>query len=166
LKIGDVCVRDPATCAPGDDLVHAAGLMRDRGCGALPVVDAWGKVVAMVTDRDVCLATAARDLPASRLRVGEVMSSQVHACREQDDVETALKVMSAYRVRRLPVCDDEDRLRGLISMDDIVRAAGEDDAARILRTMAEICRPEEEDEPFSVTERAGSVQRDPEGGEG
>ena len=165
MRIGDVCSREPATCGPGDDLVHAARLMRDRSCGTLPVVDAWGKVIAMVTDRDLCLATAPKDLPASRLRVGEMMSSQVHACREQDDVETALKVMAAYRVRRLPVCDDEDRLRGLISIDDIVRAAGEAYAVRILRAMAEICRYEEE-LPLGVTARSGPAQDgDPPGGE-
>ena len=65
MKIENVMTRQVRTCAPGDNLNTAANVMWENDCGSVPVVDATGRAVGMLTDRDVCMAAffhGARDL--------------------------------------------------------------------------------------------------------
>ena len=142
MKISDICTSPAQACRPDMDLAAAARLMKTLGIGAMPVVDGQRHVIAMITDRDICLAAGTRDLRPSELRVGEVMSPGIHSCRPQDDVEVALRVMSTYHVRRLPVADDQDAVLGVLSIDDIARTADASIEPLLLRTFAEICRHE------------------------
>ncbi len=142
MKIADACTSPVHACEAGTDVGRVARTMKEHGIGAMPVVDRDRRVIAMITDRDICLATAARDLRPSEMRVGEAMSGEIHACRPQDGLEVALRVMGTYHVRRLPVTDDEDVLQGVLSIDDIARAADESLQPLLLRTFAEICRYE------------------------
>jgi CBS domain-containing protein len=123
MKVRDIMTPDPRTCSPGMNLAAAAALMLDGDCGILPVLDA-GKLVGVVTDRDLFIALATRDRRASRLTVGEVVQSPVHTCGPDDDVHAALATMKAHRVRRLPVEGFGGTVLGLISMNDILLAAG------------------------------------------
>ena len=103
------------------------GLLWCAGCGALPVVDANGKVVGMITDRDVCIALGTRGQRAADLVVAQVMSGQVFACRPTDDIHAALKTMRTQKVRRLPVINHEGKLEGLVTISDMILQAFHDD---------------------------------------
>jgi CBS domain-containing protein len=94
--------------------------MQEAKCGVLPIVDAEGKLTGIVTDRDLCLATAVRRRSATQVAVNEAMTRRVATCGPGDDLRTALHVMGAAGVRRLPVVDPEGHLRGLLSIDDVV----------------------------------------------
>jgi signal-transduction protein with cAMP-binding, CBS, and nucleotidyltransferase domain len=74
----------------------------------------------MITDRDLCMAVATKDLLASEILVGEVMTGVVYVCHPNDDVKTALRTMRNEKIMRLPVVNDEGRLQGVISMKDIM----------------------------------------------
>jgi CBS domain-containing protein len=123
MKLKEVMVRDIATCAPHTNLAEAAWKMWEKDCGALPVV-LESKVVGMITDRDVAMAVATNDRSARGITVGEIIAPEVHACHVDDEVETALEIMATARVRRLPVVDDDDTLRGVISMNDLLLMTG------------------------------------------
>src|SRR5688572_6564372 len=135
LKIADVMTSDVATCGEDTPLSAVGAIFREAGCGVLPVVDADRRVIGMLTDRDVCLVLTERDARPSELKAGEAMSGDVHACRPQDGLERALKVMGTYHVHRLPVCDDDDRLLGILSIDDVLMAASGDGGAEALETL-------------------------------
>jgi CBS domain-containing protein len=122
LRIADLMTGDVATCGEDTPLSAVGAIFREAGCGVLPVVDAGRRVIGMLTDRDVCVALAGKDARPSEATAADAMSRDVHAVRPQDDVERALKVMGAFHVHRVPVCDDEDRLLGILSMDDILVA--------------------------------------------
>ncbi len=128
-RIEDVMTGDVATCAEDTPLSAVGTLFREAACGVLPVVDADRRVVGMLTDRDVCLALTARDVRPSALTAREAMSRDVHGCRPQDDFERALQIMGTYHIHRLPVCDDEDRLLGILSIDDLLFGAMGEGAA-------------------------------------
>jgi CBS domain-containing protein len=98
------------------------GIMRDRDCGFLPVVDIHGIVVGVVTDRDVCLAEATKHRPLARVSVRETMSQPVFSCFADENLKTVLVTMGKHRVRRLPVLTKTGHLEGVLSIDDIVRA--------------------------------------------
>jgi CBS-domain-containing membrane protein len=74
----------------------------------------------VVTDRDLCIAVATKNRLASEIPVREVTTGKVHACRPDDDVKSALKTMRNEKVLRLPVVNDEGKLQGVISMNDIM----------------------------------------------
>lgn len=122
MKVQDIMTRQPKTASRATTLADAAQLLWSADCGVLPVVDA-GRLVGVVTDRDLFIALAARDKAASQLTVGEVAKDTVWTCRPDDDVHVALKTMASHKVRRLPVSAD-GKLIGVISINDIVLAAG------------------------------------------
>lgn len=135
---------DVKSCSPDTDLATAAKIMWDGDCGAVPVINEERKVVGMVTDRDICIASATRAAKPSDIAVRDVMSTNVEACRAADDVRAALKMMKERRVRRLPVLDGDGRLAGIISMNDLVmradcRAGAEVPGEAFLDTMKAIC---------------------------
>jgi CBS domain-containing protein len=116
--------------------------MLDADCGILPVVDDEGKLVGVVTDRDMYIALATRDKPASHITVGEVAQTQVFTCEPDDDVQTALATMKQHRVRRLPVEGFGGTVAGIVSMNDIVLAAGPRKPVRqdeVVETFQAIC---------------------------
>ena len=67
VRVRDVMSRDPATCRSSDTASEAARIMWDRDCGAVPVTDAEGRAIGMVTDRDLCMAAYLRGVRLEEL---------------------------------------------------------------------------------------------------
>jgi CBS domain-containing protein len=99
-------------------------------CGILPVVDDVGKLVGIVTDRDMYIALATRNKLASQLTVGEVARKDVFTCGPDDDVHAVLATMKRHHIRRLPVEGFGRTVAGIVSMNDILLAAGPRKAVR------------------------------------
>ena len=123
MNVNEVMTSEPRTCAPGTSAAEAAGIMLDADCGILPVVEN-GKLIGVVTDRDLYIALATRNVRASDIAMGDVAQRSVLTCRPEDDVDRALNLMKEHQVRRLPVQDFDGRLIGIVSMNDIVLASG------------------------------------------
>ena len=141
MKVKDIMTPGPLTCAPGTNLATAASLMLDGDCGILPVVED-GKLLGVVTDRDICIALATRNRLASDLTAGEVQQAPVHTCGPDDDVHSALSTMKQYRVRRLPVEGFGGTVSGIISLNDILLATGAKKPVRdaeIVEALQAIC---------------------------
>ena len=130
MKIRDIMVKSPKFCEPGCNCAAAIELLWSTGCGALPVVNAEKKVVGIVTDRDICIALGTRNRRPAELKVGEVMTSDVAACRADDDIHDALNTMRLRKVRRLPVVDAAGRLEGILCATDVLLYARHDDGSR------------------------------------
>ena len=140
MKVRDIMAAQPKTASRDTTLAAAAHLLWGADCGILPVVDG-GKLVGVVTDRDMYIALATRDKPASHLTIGDVATGKVWACGPDDDVHVALDTMASQRVRRLPVSQD-GALVGIVSMNDLVLAAGADKPVRndeVVATLKAIC---------------------------
>jgi CBS domain-containing protein len=123
MTVKDIANFDVKVCSPDTDLASAAKIMWDCDCGVVPIVNEKRRVIGMVTDRDICIAAATRAAKASDIRVRDVMSEAVASCRADDDVHTALSVMKQRRVRRLPVLDAQERLVGILSVNDLATRA-------------------------------------------
>ena len=123
MRIQDVMNKTVAFCHPDANLAAATALMWKHNCGQLPVVSEQGKVTAVITDRDICIAFGTRNQRACELRVCDVIYRKVVLCHVEDDLRSALKIMAAERVRRLPVVDDEGALVGILSLDDVALQA-------------------------------------------
>ena len=121
MKVEDLMTRNVVSCGPGDPLRRAAQIMWDRDCGCVPVVDAYGCVVGIVTDRDACMAAYTTGRRLEDINVAEAMSRNVHLSRPGEALEAAERRMREVQVRRLPVVDAGQRLVGLLSLIDIAR---------------------------------------------
>lgn len=139
MKVRDIMTKDVKTCRPDTSLADAVKFMWERDCGVLPVVKADGRVFGMITDRDICVAMATRGQTADRIVVSDVIAERACSCRPDDDAVTALHTMKLERVRRLPVIDAEGRLKGILSLNDVVMHGGAAMSSEIMSTMAGIC---------------------------
>ena len=126
MKVRDIMTEPPLTCVPETSLAVAATLMAEANYGTLPVIDLHGRLVGIITDRDVCLAVARTNRNALNVSVHEVMTPKVFSALVDDDVYSALAVMKEARVRRLPVHDESGRLKGMLSVEDVVVRGLED----------------------------------------
>jgi CBS domain-containing protein len=123
MKVKHLMTTAVRTCTPDATVAEAAQLMWDGDCGILPVTDD-GELVGVVTDRDMYIALATQNERASRLMVGAVATRGVATCAPEDDVQAALTTMRESRVRRLPVVGFGGTVLGILSMNDILLAAG------------------------------------------
>lgn len=112
---------EPVTCKADDSLKMAAGLMWDYDCGALPVVDEDHRLVGIITDRDICMATYSQGAPPHAVPVARAMAREVVACYAEDTPLRVEQIMCEHQVRRLPVVDPNGRVVGLVSINDLVR---------------------------------------------
>jgi CBS domain-containing protein len=125
MKVKDVMTPDAKAIWITESLADAAKEMWENDCGVLPIIKDGRKVVGMITDRDICMASAMRDQNPSRISVEEVMNATVYAAEPEEDVEQALQTMREHKIRRLPVLSLEGELQGIVSMNDIVLRAKE-----------------------------------------
>lgn len=145
MNVGEVMTRTVRTCLVTDSLNEAARVMWETDCGAVPVVDGSGKVVAMVTDRDICIAAYTRGRPLWRIPISTTVSNRLVSARPEDSLHRAEQLMRDAQVRRLPVIDDEGRPVGILSITDLARLTPEfagEVASHLIGTMVGICRQE------------------------
>lgn len=89
MKIAQPMTPAPLACRLESNLAEVAALMWEANCVSVPVVDASGCAVGVVTDRDICMASATRDLAPSQIRVSELRNRSTVCCRPEDEVKTA-----------------------------------------------------------------------------
>ena len=125
MKVKEVMSTNPKACTLTDNLSAAAGLMWEHDCGILPVVVEEGKVVGLITDRDICMAANMKARQLADIVVADVISGDIYACKPDEDIRSALKTMQEKKVRRLPVIAADGKLQGILSMNDVVLKAVE-----------------------------------------
>jgi CBS domain-containing protein len=135
MKLNDLFTRNVITAGPGEALAEIARRMQEYNVGTVVIVEEL-RPVGIITDRDLALALGARGL-SPQAPVREVMTRHVLAVPEDTGVLTATRFIQDRKVRRLPVVDREDRLVGLVSLDDLLRWL-----ARELSNLAEGIGPE------------------------
>lgn len=123
MRVRSIMRWHPQFCSLETNLAMVGKKMEQANCGFLPVVGEGGRVVGVVTDRDVCLALARLDRRPSTVEAREVMSKELCCCLEEGDIRDALRLMRDRLVRRLPVVDHRQQLLGVLSLDDVALAA-------------------------------------------
>ena len=119
MKVKEVMMGTPYYCQLDANLGSATELMWNANCGFLPVQNN-GKVIGVITDRDICIALGTRNHVAGDVLVRDVISSRLFSVGPDDEIHIALQTMKDGRVRRLPVVRKDGSLVGVVSMDDIL----------------------------------------------
>jgi CBS domain-containing protein len=135
MKVSDVMTTEVQLCAPDDTLKDAAEAMRALGVGLLPVADNE-RLLGMISDRDIAVRGVAMGRGPDT-RVGDVMSSEVLYCFEDQAIEEVAANMGDLQVRRLPVLNRQKRLVGIIALGDVARAAASGKAGEALNRISQ-----------------------------
>ena len=130
MNIRDLMTSDIKTVAPSDSVQQAASFMLSADTGSIPVCED-GKVVGMVTDRDIAVRGIAQGRGAD-CKVSDVMTSDVVCAKDTDDVLAIAQQMSDKQVRRMPVVDAMEQLVGMVSLGDLSRERQEQAASTAL----------------------------------
>ena len=145
MNANDLMSREPRAVRMGDRLDAVARILWEQDCGAVPVVDAGNVVVGMLTDRDLCMAAYTQGRPLNELPVASAMARSVRTCRPDEAVATVMATMQQHQVHRLPVVDARGVLLGIVSTNDLVRAAQSRPAAvdsgQVVKVLATIGAP-------------------------
>ena len=121
MKCHEVITENPIFCLPEDDAGQAARLMRREHIGSVPVVtdEVRRELIGVVSARDLALKVIGESRDASRTSVYEVMTSTVFACRDDDDIVSAVMAMEEHDIHRVPVVNYSGRLVGIVSREDV-----------------------------------------------
>lgn len=138
--IQEVMTRNVQTISTQDTVQRAAQLMDELNVGAIPVLDD-GRLVGMVTDRDITVRSVAVGQDPTATRVGDVMSTDVRTCTIDQRVEDVLAQMADVQIRRVPVIDANGQVIGIVSLGDVVTKA----PVEVEQTLDEISTPSEPD---------------------
>jgi CBS domain-containing protein len=151
LRCRDIMTRDVTVATRDTSLQEVAAMMREEDTGVIPVVDREdapaitgeanlaeapkinnrtrgnGKLVGLITDRDIVIRAVAEGKDAMTSRAEEVMTADIHSAHPNDRVIDAIRKMGDKQVRRIPVVGENGQLRGIISMADIALETEEDE---------------------------------------
>jgi CBS domain-containing protein len=123
MTVASVMTAPARSCGPNDSLHTAAEIMWEGDCGCVPVVDEQERLVGIVTDRDICMAAHIRGKPLREFTVDTIMATPVRTCHPEDGIDRAAALMTEHQLRRLPVVDPDGRVVGIVSLNDLARAA-------------------------------------------
>lgn len=112
--------REVVTTGPNATLLDIAALLRERGIGCVVITGADGKVVGIVSERDIVREIARAGAKVLKEPVASCMTKSVVSCREADTIDRLMAEMTAHRFRHMPVVE-RGRLCGLVSIGDVVR---------------------------------------------
>jgi len=154
MRIEELMTRDIKVCLATDTLNHAAELMWNHNCGFLPVVrdEATRALIGVITDRDIAMAAYTQGKTLWAIPVSVAMARGVKVCHPTDVVGTAEALMRLKQVHRLPVTDDDGRVIGVVSLNDIARCSqsegqGQDriSVTGVAETVSAVSRPRRQD---------------------
>ena len=123
MRVSEVMTRDVRVARADQTIREAANIMLDIDAGVLPVSEN-DQLVGMITDRDIAVRAIAQG-KGPLTSVGEVMTSDVKHCFENEDTDHVARNMADQQVRRLPVVNRDKRLVGILSLGDVAFTQGE-----------------------------------------
>jgi CBS domain-containing protein len=148
LRCRDIMTRDLAVATRDTTLREVAIMMKDEDTGVIPVVEYplsagnggatpenqrvnpqnhnYGRLMGLITDRDMVLRAVAEDKDCRTTRAEEIMTTDIYTVRPNDRVVDVIRKMGDKQVRRIPVAGENGQLRGMISLGDLARETEED----------------------------------------
>lgn len=149
MKVDDIMTRDVRSCSPDESLGSAAQIMWEMDCGAVPVVDSEQRVIGMITDRDICMASHLQGVILSDASVASAMARDIKCCGPHDSPATVQALMQQHKIRRVPVVDADRRLIGIVTLADLAYILGSSQTLggdgmtwnAVGHTLAAVCEP-------------------------
>ncbi|MDQ3169536.1 MAG: CBS domain-containing protein [Acidobacteriota bacterium] len=127
--------KNPTTCGEMAPVVDAAKLMEQEGVGSIPVCED-GRLVGIVTDRDIAMRVVAEGRDPQQTKIQDVMTRDPQTVSAEEPISRALEVMESRQVRRIPVIDGGGKLVGIIAQADIARLGNDDATGEVVEAIS------------------------------
>lgn len=121
MKASDLMTKTVFTCHPADTLEQAARTLWEQDVGCLVVVDDEEQPVAMITDRDICMAAYTRGVALANAKVEGAMSQHLVSASTETSSANLEALMASAQIRRVPVIGRDGKLAGIVTLGDIAR---------------------------------------------
>lgn len=139
MKVKDCMCQNVYCVKPETKIAEIAKLMSDNHIGCIPVCDTNNCICGILTDRDILLRTVACNKDINQTTASEIMSTNVCTCKEDDDMTYAENKMSSNQIRRLPVCDQNNHVIGILTLGDLAQNDTELGKQEVCTTISDIC---------------------------
>ena len=134
------CMCDNVFCLKPDTRVdEIAKLMSEKHIGCVPVCDTNNCICGIITDRDILLRSVACDKDTCNTTASQIMSTDVCTCKQDDEMTNAESKMSSKQIRRLPVCDENNHVIGILTVGDLAHNGNQLGSQEVCSTIENIC---------------------------
>jgi len=136
MKVKNAMHKGAEWIAPETPVAQIAKKMRELDVGSLPVGEN-DKLIGMVTDRDITCRGVANGRDVGSLTARDIMTKGIFYCRDNEELDDALRIMESRKIRRLPVIDEKKRMVGMLSLGDISHAASHELSGELMAAVSD-----------------------------
>jgi CBS domain-containing protein len=136
MKVHELMSDNVSCCDSDTPLREVASMMVDCDCGEIPVVDAGGRVIGVVTDRDITCRAVAQGLNPLEMTADDCMTSPAVTVQPHASVDECCEALEATQIRRVPVVDEAGRCIGIVSLADIAREGSRRATAEVVQKVS------------------------------
>jgi CBS domain-containing protein len=134
--IREVMTSNPSTIEADGFVVEVAKIMKAEDAGVVPVTEN-GRLIGMVTDRDIAIRVVAEGKDPQSTSIREVASTDLVTIDPEQDLDEALRLMAQHKVRRLPVVEEDGRLVGVIAQADVAREGDDTKTGQVVQEISQ-----------------------------
>ena len=139
MKVKDCMCNEVCSVKTNATVSEVAKLMSENHIGSIPICDDNNCLCGIITDRDILLRTVACNKDANTTPISEVMTCNVCSCMENDEISNAETKMSQKQIRRLPVCDSNNHIVGILTIGDLCQNQQKIGEQQVSKTLENIC---------------------------
>ena len=139
MKVKECMCNNVIWVKPDTKLIEVAKLMQQNHIGCVPVCDENNYICGIVTDRDILLRSICAGKDPSYTNTSDVMSSNVCTCTQEDEITKVEDLMSQNKIRRLPVCDDNNKIVGILTLGNLTENDNKIGKENLCTTISNIC---------------------------
>ena len=137
MRVRDMMSKNVASCLPDTGLSDVARMMVDNDCGEIPVLNAAGIPIGVVTDRDITCRAVAEGKNPLLMVAGDCMTAPCVTVSPETSLEDCCQVLESNQIRRVPVVDEAGACCGIVSQADIARHAPKRETAKVVQKVSE-----------------------------
>ena len=139
MKVKDCMCNNVCTVRPETNVQEVVNLMNEKHIGSIPVCDDNNCICGIVTDRDILLRCVACEKEAKTTPVSDIMTCNVCTCTQDEDMKSAQMKMEQNQIRRLPVCDNQNNVIGILTLGNLARNDNKLGKNEVCTTIENIC---------------------------
>ncbi len=139
MKVNECMCKDVCCIKSDTKLNEVAKLMSENHIGCIPVCDQNNAICGIVTDRDILLRSVACEKDPKTTPVSEVMTCDVCTCKQDDEMTNAESKMAQNQIRRLPVCDEQNHVIGILTLGNLAQNNADLGKNEVCTTIENIC---------------------------
>ena len=139
MKVNECMCNDVCCIKPNTTINEVAKLMGTKHIGCIPVCDDNDCICGIVTDRDIILRSIACEKDPKTTPVSDIMTYDVCTCKKDDEMSNAESKMAQNQIRRLPVCDSNNHVVGILTLGNLAQNDRELGKQEVCTTIENIC---------------------------